>query len=237
MYEGQPQSVCPHCGKIMLVPGRLRGNPRKRRRFGDNDEKQLTWQETVLKVPFFGLGSRPSTIVFAITMAGAIALMIFGKVKVQQPNVGLSDVQRAKQDLNVMRQALELYRCDVGSYPSTTQSLKALVINPGVEKWNGEYVNLVKPDPWTHLYIYRLTSAVPTLFSMGPDALEGTADDIHPDANALDVLTNFPSFVSQEVAAAKEPKETTNSPPQEPQKPAATPEDTAPPDENKQQNE
>ena len=54
--------------------------------------------------------------------------------------------------------ALEVYRLDNGSYPSTEQGLKALVEKPTGEpepssKWK-RYMDKVPTDPWKHEFIY-----------------------------------------------------------------------------------
>jgi general secretion pathway protein G len=52
--------------------------------------------------------------------------------------------------------ALEAYKKETGDYPSTSQGLDALRTNPGVDGWNGPYIDRdIGPDPWGHAYIYR----------------------------------------------------------------------------------
>lgn len=48
---------------------------------------------------------------------------------------------------------LEVYRSDVGQYPSATQGLNALVSDPGVAGWAGPYV-VVDLYPYTHWFEY-----------------------------------------------------------------------------------
>jgi len=53
---------------------------------------------------------------------------------------------------------LDLYKLDVGSYPTTEQGLLALVERPaGAVVWNGPYQksDKVPLDPWNHPYVYR----------------------------------------------------------------------------------
>src|SRR5947209_3382644 len=59
----------------------------------------------------------------------------------------------AKQSIERISSVLDLYKLDVGSYPSTDQGLVALVERPGaVDNWNGPYIkgNSVPVDPWNH---------------------------------------------------------------------------------------
>jgi general secretion pathway protein G len=63
----------------------------------------------------------------------------------------------AKQSIERIASILDLYKLDVGSYPTTDQGLYALAERPAdVSNWNGPYVKGGVPlDPWNHGYIYR----------------------------------------------------------------------------------
>ena len=53
--------------------------------------------------------------------------------------------------------ALDLYKIDMGNYPTTQQGLEALKIQPpGGDAWKGPYVKNTTSlnDPWGHPYIY-----------------------------------------------------------------------------------
>jgi general secretion pathway protein G len=71
---------------------------------------------------------------------------------------------KAKSDtaLLQMRQlvsALNLYRLDVGRYPSEQEGLQALVTQPGgADKWHGPYIDRAEgiKDPWGEVYGYKL---------------------------------------------------------------------------------
>lgn len=63
-----------------------------------------------------------------------------------------------KTEIESISSALDLYKLDVGRYPTTQEGLQALVTAPpGVTTWNGPYLkkaaNLV--DPWNHPFHYR----------------------------------------------------------------------------------
>ena len=88
----------------------------------------------------------------------------------------------ARQSIERISSVLDLYKLDVGSYPSTEQGLDALVSRPsGVENWNGPYLkaDTVPVDPWNHPYIYRdpseRTGHEFDLCSQGPNATAGSA--------------------------------------------------------------
>jgi len=68
----------------------------------------------------------------------------------------------AKQSIERISSILDLYKLDVGNYPTTEQGLHALTEKPGgVTIWNGPYLKGegVPMDPWNHAFIYRSPSA------------------------------------------------------------------------------
>jgi general secretion pathway protein G len=81
---------------------------------------------------------------------------------------------------------LDTYKANTGSYPTTLQGFKALLVaSPGVTNWKGPYLTCkdVPLDPWGTPYHYRFPGlhnpATYDLWSLGPDKLDNTADDIH----------------------------------------------------------
>ncbi|MDR3528965.1 MAG: type II secretion system major pseudopilin GspG [Rhodopila sp.] len=63
----------------------------------------------------------------------------------------------ARQSIERISSVLDMYKLDVGSYPTSDQGLRALVERPtNVSNWNGPYVKGSVPiDPWNHAYVYR----------------------------------------------------------------------------------
>src|ERR1700753_4290600 len=83
----------------------------------------------------------------------------------------------AKQSIERIGSVLDMYKLDVGSYPSTDQGLGALVEQPtGVTTWNGPYVKGNVPvDPWNHPYVYRNPSSRPAHeFDLCSEGASGT---------------------------------------------------------------
>ncbi len=82
--------------------------------------------------------------------------------------------------------ALDLYRMDVGQYPSTEQGLAALITAPTASpvpaQWNGPYLKKKKipTDPWGHDYVYVSPGTQNPesydLSSLGPDGVEDSKD-------------------------------------------------------------
>jgi general secretion pathway protein G len=71
--------------------------------------------------------------------------------------IGKSEIKAARAQLDAFDKALAAYRLDTGHYPSTEQTLKALVERPATEpKWAGPYLAKALPaDPWGNAYVYR----------------------------------------------------------------------------------
>lgn len=97
-----------------------------------------------------------------------------------------SKVKAAKIQIASFASALDLYYLDVGRYPTSSEGLAALVVQPGnLATWNGPYLNggVVPQDPWRHDYIYRSPGehGPYDIVSYGSDGHEGgtgTASDI-----------------------------------------------------------
>lgn len=72
--------------------------------------------------------------------------------------VGKSEVQVARAQIDAFEKALEQYQLDLRRYPSTEQGLGALVMRPGSEvNWRGPYLKKAVPlDPWGRPYVYRV---------------------------------------------------------------------------------
>jgi general secretion pathway protein G len=70
-------------------------------------------------------------------------------------------VSIAHQSIARLESVLDLYRLDIGGYPTTEQGLQALLTAPdGVSSWNGPYLKGtgLPLDPWNHAFIYRAPS-------------------------------------------------------------------------------
>jgi general secretion pathway protein G len=94
--------------------------------------------------------------------------------------LGGAKISVAKQSIERLGSVLDLYKLDVGGYPTTEQGLQSLVEHPtGVSVWNGPYLkgDKVQPDPWNHPFIYRAPSNRRNhdydLCSGGPNAVNG----------------------------------------------------------------
>lgn len=89
----------------------------------------------------------------------------------------------ARQDaaavqINQLSGILDLYRLDVGRYPTSSEGLDALLDQPsGADGWNGPYVRKADAliDPWGNPYEYRVPgrNGEFDLYSLGADGNEG----------------------------------------------------------------
>ena len=136
--------------------------PRRRRRSG------FTLMEVLL-------------VLAILVILGSLVAMSFSGV------IGDSDRKAAKAQVALFEHPLELYFLAVKQYPSTGAGLEALrnppgdLVNPA--KWTGPYLDKPLPlDPWERPYQYAYPGKYnPSKFdvwSLGPDGVDGTEDDI-----------------------------------------------------------
>ena len=93
-----------------------------------------------------------------------------------------SKVQAAKIQIEELASVLDMYRLDVGRYPTTQEGLGALRQRPfGVDRWDGPYLKKEVPkDPWDRPYMYRSpgeNGRPYDLFSSGGDGSPGGTGD------------------------------------------------------------
>jgi general secretion pathway protein G len=71
--------------------------------------------------------------------------------------VSKSNTKIAKAQIRSLESALDQYRLDVGSYPTTEQGLNALTSRPqNLDRWAGPYLKqALPPDPWGASYRYK----------------------------------------------------------------------------------
>jgi len=88
-------------------------------------------------------------------------------------------VAKAKADIRAIATALEFYRLDNSTYPSTEQGLEALVTQPSgypeARRWNPEgYLPKIPIDPWGEPYLYLSEESRQfEVYSFGADRKEG----------------------------------------------------------------
>ena len=87
----------------------------------------------------------------------------------------------AKSQIQEFESVLDMFRLDVGRYPTTQEGLQALQVKPsGVTSWDGPYMKKDIPlDPWGHPYVYRSPGQHGDfdLLAYGNDGVEGGEGD------------------------------------------------------------
>ena len=108
-------------------------------------------------------------------LAGYVAPRYFSQV-------GKSEIQVARAQIESIEKALDQFRLDVRRYPTPEEGLEALVTKPSsASTWSGPYLKKsVPPDPWGRAYVYRTPGEKGEfqLISLGRDGKPGgTGED------------------------------------------------------------
>ncbi len=107
-------------------------------------------------------------------LAGLVGPKMFGKV-------GKSKQKSAKAQISLFETALDMYRLDVGKYPTSDVGLEGLRVKPDdANKWDGPYLPKdVPPDPWGTAYNYESPSEHGDyeIVSYGADGADGGEEE------------------------------------------------------------
>lgn len=92
--------------------------------------------------------------------------------------LGGAKTKTAKVQIRDFEQALEVFKLDVGRFPSSEEGLEALMSQPGsLVGWNGPYLrgNSIPQDPWNRAYLYRSPGERNEIdiYSLGADGAQG----------------------------------------------------------------
>lgn len=96
--------------------------------------------------------------------------------------LGKAKTDTAQIQVDRLAGVLDLYRLDVGRYPSEEEGLLSLAERPeSVDVWNGPYLRNQNSivDPWGNPYVYRFPGEHSDydLYSLGADGKEGGEGD------------------------------------------------------------
>ena len=106
------------------------------------------------------------------------------------PNV-MNSFDNAKRDtvclkMNELKNSLNMFKLNNGTYPETEEGFEALVHNPDPEKYPGypakPYLKTVPKDAWKTPFVYINQGDDVEIISLGADRKEGG------DGNAADIL-------------------------------------------------
>lgn len=117
-------------------------------------------------------------VMVVVVILGILAAIIAPKF-VSRPEE--ARIVKVKQDILAIQSALDLYKLDNGTYPSTDQGLQALVnkptSNPIPRNWKPEgYLEAIPVDPWGEEYQYLNTNEKLKIFSFGTKGREGESE-------------------------------------------------------------
>jgi general secretion pathway protein G len=112
-----------------------------------------------------------------IVILGILATIVVINVL---PNQDRAMITKAKSDIALIEQSLEMYRLNNLVYPSTSDGLQALVTPPASliqkERYQpGGYVKRLPKDPWGRPYLYASPGTHGTfdVSSLGADGVPG----------------------------------------------------------------
>lgn len=98
-------------------------------------------------------------------LVGPRVLNQLGGAKSKTAGVQIADLEKS----------LDLFKLDVGRFPTSEEGLDALVTKPAsVSGWNGPYLKGGVPnDPWGKPYKYALAGGAVEIISLGADGAAG----------------------------------------------------------------
>lgn len=127
---------------------------------------------------FYRMKQRGMTLVELLVVLVILGLLA-GLVGPQVLNqLGGAKTKTAKVQVKDLEQGAELFKLDVGRFPTNQEGLEALIKKPATAPgWNGPYLkeHRIPLDPWGHPYHYKFPGAQGGLeiYSLGADNAEG----------------------------------------------------------------
>lgn len=116
-------------------------------------------------------------VMVVIAIIGALATIVAPNIL---RHLADANVSAAKGQIESIALALDTYRLDTSSYPTTSEGLMVLREPPAAQsaRWRGPYLRKEVPlDPWGRAYIYRSPGRHGAngfdLYSLGRDGLPG----------------------------------------------------------------
>jgi len=137
------------------------------------------WKDRVARpIPRFWKDERGLTLIELLVVLLIISLIAAFAVPRVMHYLGGARTEAAGIQIERLGGILDLYRLDMGRYPSTDEGMQALVEPPvDSDRWNGPYVKKADSliDPWGRPYEYRSPGdhGDYDLFTLGADGAEG----------------------------------------------------------------
>jgi len=117
-------------------------------------------------------------VMVVVVILGILAALIVPKIMSRPEQARMVKV---KQDILAIQSALDLYKLDNGTYPSTDQGLLALVKKPTISpvpfNWKSDgYLQDLPVDPWNQVYQYMNDNEKLRIFSYGPKGKDSNSE-------------------------------------------------------------
>ncbi len=123
-------------------------------------------------------GAAGFTLIELLVVLSILSLLAFIAVPQVLKYLSGAKTDTARIQVQNLVGTLDLYRLDVGGYPSEELGIRALIERPSdAERWNGPYLRKREMliDPWGRSYMYRYPGEHGEfdLYSLGADNAEG----------------------------------------------------------------
>ena len=112
-------------------------------------------------------------IMVVVVIIGILASVVVPRI---MDNPDKARTAKAKNDIRALESAMDLYRLDNFTYPSTDEGLDALVNAPSSSPANwkqGGYIKKLNNDPWGNDYLYDNDGGNIVIYTYGADGAEG----------------------------------------------------------------
>ena len=116
-------------------------------------------------------------VMVVVVILGILAAVVVPRI---MDNPDKARITKAKQDIRAIESALNLYRLDNYTYPTTDQGIEALITAPSDLASSGNYkqggyIRKLPTDPWGSPYLYLSPGEHGELdiYSLGADAAPG----------------------------------------------------------------
>lgn len=119
-------------------------------------------------------------IMVVVVIIGLLATVVVLNVL---PSQDRARIEKARADIGRIEQAIEMFRLDMGRYPTTDEGLEVLVTAPGDPRLaarypDGGYINRLPEDPWggAYEYLFPGENGRYDIWTLGADGRPGGED-------------------------------------------------------------
>lgn len=134
---------------------------------------QPTIHNTTVRKNAMQAGFTLIEIMVVVVIIGILASVVVPRI---MDNPDKARTAKAKNDIRALESAMDLYRLDNFTYPTTDEGLDALVNAPSSAPANwkqGGYIKKLNNDPWGNEYLYDNDGGNIVIYTYGADGAEG----------------------------------------------------------------